>query len=196
MSTFHTLPILTFKTRYIGFSRSVRNDTLQDTKFINFIHDWIVGVTGLDNTKVVPKWQLESINPYDNQDWLAFGVLSRKADTYAYLDADNQLTRYESLRLGISFYGPNADRIASEYREGVQVDANRTYLQLLDIGLVQCGTIISVPEMVKYKWIYRQDMWVELRKRIGIQYQSHYIESSSISISTETNNLNVGVSNG
>jgi len=147
---------------------------LLDAPLLDVIHDWIAGITGLKGDHVIPKWQRESNNPYDIADtWVSFGIMKRKADTFAcevWEDTRYILSRNESIRLLASFYGDQADQYVSIFREGMQVSQNLDFLRARNMTLSYSGDIVNVPEMIKYEWVYRQDLAFEIVRQIRYNY--------------------------
>ena len=137
----------------------------EDDAFLDFIHDWIVGLTGLDNKFVRPRWQPEQVNiPHESVNWLAFGISSRESDTFAAVehigigDGKDRLLRHERLELAVSCYGPNANTVLQNLKDGMQIGQNREALTLAKMNVLWCGDTIAAPELIKEKWLYRVDM--------------------------------------
>lgn len=179
----------------------------------DFLHGLFSGITGLAYDKVRPRWQPVPINrPAISVDWLAFGVVSRVADTFAVqgheqprwdetgrnYDTSGDTTagtfdedpydfviRHEVLDILCSFYGPSCEDLASALREGFSVSQNREALQLGKMGLVACGDIVSVPALVNDQWYKRVDMSVQIRRLIQRAYPILNIASSATGLITD-----------
>jgi hypothetical protein len=162
---------------------------LEDDALTDFLHDWVVGISGIDNANVRPRWQPEPANiPAENVNWLAFGIIRRLTDTYAaevHNASDpgyNQTRRHEVLFLAATFYGPNRNAYARRLREGMQVAQNREILSLNNMGLVESGDIMTSPEQVKDKWYPGATFTFSIRRQLVSDYAVRNILSSGIEL--------------
>lgn len=158
----------------------------------NFFHHWFAGITGLANTLIRPRWQPEPVNmPAHTATWMAFGITRRESDTFASEqhfpsgDGYNEIRRHEVLNLTLSFYGPDADNYVHLLREGVQVAQNRELLTVNNMGLVETGEIVTVPELVKEKWYYRVDMVIRIRRQIVRRYAVESLLKGQLTLNNE-----------
>lgn len=76
----------------------------------------------------------------------------------------NVFQRHEDLEVQCSFYGPDADDIASSVRDGFQLGQNREALGLANMGFVGTSSARRVPDLVNERWIDRFEMSVFLRR--------------------------------
>lgn len=156
-------------------------------------HDVIQGICGFsDGSLIRPRWQPEPPNQPDfNVDWVAFGVQTADADVYAYgkhdpsgnggLGAD-QVERDETLKVLISFYGPNSTMLISQFRDGIQIDSNRDALTAVGIKLQECQTETVLPALLKEKWVKRIDTNVIFRRRVKRSYAVNTIVSANVGL--------------
>lgn len=165
---------------------------LEDAGLLDFLHDWVQGITGLPATMIRPRWQPEPPNiPDEAVDWAAFGIMRREADTFVYeehhpdVNGYDELRRHEILHILLSFYGQNADNYCSLLREGMQVAQNREVLGLAGMGVINCGDISTVPEFVKEKWLYRTDLPFSIRRQIIREYPVLNLLSSVTQLNNE-----------
>ena len=167
-----------------------------DLQLQNFLHDWLVGITGLAPINVVPKWQPEAPNiGAITTDWLAFGITDKKTEGYPYIHHVNssvtfpngydELIRHEVFRLSCSIYGPNADNTSTILREGIYVPQNNEALWLNGMGLVHNTDIITMPELFKDRWVYKNILSITIRRNITIQYAIENILTASGTIYTD-----------
>lgn len=170
-------------------SQSPSPDVLEGEELADFFQRWISALTGLRGNMVRPRWQPEPPNlPKDHEDWVAIGIKRRESDTYAsevHFPEDpgyNELRRHEILHLLASFYGPRADYHAALFRDGIQVAQNREILTLNNMGLVESGDVIAVPELVKDKWLNRQDLEFSIRRQIVRHYKVLNLNSADVSV--------------
>lgn len=165
---------------------------LEGAALQNFLHDWFVALSGLDNTMVRPRWQAEPVNiPQATDSWLAFGITRYESDTFASEQhfasgsGYNEIRRHEVLNILLSFYGPSADSYAAILRDGMQVAQNREVLTLNAMGLVESGEVVAVPELVKDKWYYRADLTVRIRRQIVRQYAVQNLLTGHVGLDNE-----------
>lgn len=151
---------------------------LLDDALADFLQVWIVGLTGITASLVRPRWQPEPPNiPDFGTTWVAFGLTGSEADTFAAERHLNQLPngaseirRHEEMEYLVSFYGPAAESVMHNFREGIQVSQNREYLITQNMGLVSTGQATRVPELVKERWVNRIDLPLTLRRQIIRKY--------------------------
>lgn len=146
---------------------------IEGQSFNRFLNEVVVGISGLPGSFVRPRWQPEPANvPNLNEDWLSFGIQSKRADTYAVElhdgsgDGSDEIQRHETVEVLLSFYGPNADANLEIFREGLQVAQNREVFQLNAMGQTETGDAITIPALVKERWYYRVDMTWIFRRQI------------------------------
>ena len=158
---------------------------LEGTALVDFIQNWMVGITGVSGALVRPRWQPEPPNiPDEATTWIAFGITKRDADTFIYEvhnpagQGYNETRRNEILHFLASFYGPNADSIATQFRDGIQVAQNTEVLNLNNMGLVDSGELVVAPELVKEKWLYRVDLSFSIRRQVVRDYQVQTLQSA------------------
>lgn len=174
---------------------------LQDEAFENFLHDLFVGLTGISNELVRPRWQPEPPNQPDfGSDWLAFGIMRQAGDTYGYMEHDSdgdgtdQLTRHESVEILLSSYGPNASGNLSLLRDSLLVEQNRAVMVAAGMGQTETGEIIPAPTLVKDRWMRRFDMTMSFRRSIQRTYPVLTLLSAQGTLNTEamTTSIDVG----
>lgn len=184
---------------YLGqTSGPIEGSALQD-----FLQAVIAGITGIAGQYVRPRWQPEPPNlPGYGSDWCAFGIVSREADPFGMTQHDpagnggsgsDNVSRHENLDVLVSFYGPNADANAGQLRDGLLIDQNRAALTAADISLIGIGEVVSVPSLVKDRWLYRVDLPVFLRRLTTRTFNILTIESGQIVLDNEhyTETINV-----
>jgi hypothetical protein len=128
----------------------------------------IVGLTGLDESLVRPRFQdtLPKM-PGKGIDWCAVSVTD---DTGASSDASithdgeaevDTLTRQSQLKVLATFYGPTAKAMAEQVRDGLAIEQNRAALLESYISFVACGNIVAVPDLLGEQWRrgYDLPMW-------------------------------------
>lgn len=169
---------------------------LEDAVLDDFMHDLVAGVTGIDNKLVMPRWQEEPPNlPPKGTDWCAFGIPTRRTDTYPVISHDpsaaggegaDVLVRHEELDLLCSFYGPNNQGNATKLRDGMGIAQNREPLLAAGMGLVSVGEPTKAPELIKNTWVGRSDLTVVIKRAISREYPVRNVVSAEGTIDTET----------
>ncbi|HEX7826978.1 MAG TPA: hypothetical protein VF477_18900 [Mycobacterium sp.] len=151
---------------------------IEDAALDEFMGDIIAGCTGLDRDKFVrPRWQLDVPNaPARNVNWVAFGVMRRRADTFAVEQHDptdqgtDVMIRHEELDLLASFYGPNCQAYGTLLRDGLSIAQNREPLFLAGMGVISVGDVTRAPEMLKSAWYGRADLPYSIRREVRRVY--------------------------
>lgn len=184
-----------------GYLAPIGDQPTQDQSLIVFCQAVICGITAIDGTLARPRWQQEPPNlPPVDTDWVALGVTQINADTFHFEqhdpsanngDGEDLLVRTEEFDLACSFYGPNADAKATMLRDGLAIGQNRDQLYLAGIGLISVGPAVSVPALVKQKWLNRTDIRVSLRRQIKRSYPILHLLSASGTIVTVQLNVNI-----
>jgi hypothetical protein len=162
---------------------------LQGAALTAFFQQVFTGLTGLAGSMVRPRWQPVPPNQPDvNSDWMAFGITSRRGDTFAYEvhnpaaaggNGQDLMFRNEELEILCSVYGPDADANASNIRDGLAVPQNREALVLAGMALVECGDIVAVPQLLNAQWFYRLDMPVRFRRSVVQTYSVLHLLSAA-----------------
>lgn len=168
---------------------------LEDEALDDFLQAVVVGISGLAGTVVFPRWQTDVPNlPDAGTDWAAVGVTEQDPDTYAVTSHDpegadddgvDQLIRHETIVVKTSFYGPNAGKYMSLFRDGLQVEQNRAALTAAGFGLKQTSKPIRAPELVKGKWLNRIDLDLIVRRMILREYPVLSLLSANGTIYTD-----------
>lgn len=165
---------------------------LEGEALVDFFQEWVVALTGIEAALVRPRWQREPGNiPDENQTWVAIGITKRVKDTFAaevHHKADpgyNEVQRHEVLHFLTSFYGPDADEMADRFAHGMQLAQNREVLFQNSMGLVESGDALSVPELVKDRWLYRIDLTFSIKRQLVRQYAVYHIGSADVEVDNE-----------
>jgi len=171
---------------------AVNNAPLDDDDLVNFFQEWVVGLSGIDGSKVRPRWQPEATNiPDQNVNWLALGITISSADTYVaevHNNAGagyNEMRRHETLTVKTSFYGPKCSGTARRFRDAMQIAQNREVLSLNSMGLIESGDIVAAPELVKEKWYLRADLEFTIRRQVVRTYPISSLTGLQITLNNE-----------
>lgn len=140
-----------------------------------FIQTVLVGISAIPGDLVRPRWQIQPPKQPDlSVDWMAFGIVRHKRDTYAYsdLDADdnNNLIRQELLEVQCSFYGPNSLDVGSQVLDGFQIQQNLEALRSANMGFKEMSEMVHLPELVNERYIDRYEATLFLVRQIQRVY--------------------------
>lgn len=172
---------------------------LEGQALLRFFQAIIVGVSGLDGTMVRPYWQTEPPNvPEQGNAWCAFKIARRPSDEYPFVgrlpyapeDGADHLQKHEELNISTTFYdtGSNglADFYSAQFRDGLSVPQNREPLFLAGMGLTKIGDALTVPELLKKRWLYRVDFEFSVNRQIDRSYPVNTIISAEGTIYYDT----------
>lgn len=149
----------------------------EDIAFERFMQAVIVGVTGLVAANVRPRWAETPLAiPERGIDWSAFGVTGTEADDYPVVlhqsagNGTDEMQRHETIELMVSFYGPNSQRSATLFRDGLYIPQNREELWRAQVAVLDFGRLVSVPDLMNNQWRRRIDAPLRLRRCITRVY--------------------------
>jgi hypothetical protein len=80
------------------------------------------------------------------------------------------ITRGQELDIAISCYGPNAENTISLIREGIQLEQNREFLRLNNVGFVKTSPVINTSTEINKRWSKRKDFKLTLRRIVERYY--------------------------
>lgn len=179
---------------------------LEGEELNDYLQQWVVGITGLAGNLVRPSFQPEPANvPTAGTAWAAIFIATAEADTYPYvgqIDDDAYLQRQEQLDMLCSFYdlGTNglADYYAKRLRDGTAIAQNRQPLYEKSMALRDVGEVLTVPSLLKNRWLYRVDLRVSINRQVDRLYGSTTIASVRGTVTTDeppqTRNINADIS--
>lgn len=182
-----------------GFVRPAASPApLEDTDLEDFLQAMVVGITGLPDDLVRPRWQEEPPDQPDiDTDWAAIGVTETDPDTFAatvHYPGYDELRRHEILNILVSFYGPHSNSYAELLRDGLQIAQNREVLTNNGMGLVETGDVTRVPSLVKQRWQQRADLPMRIRRQVKRQYPILDLVAAEVDLSNLKDDGSVMVS--
>jgi hypothetical protein len=169
---------------------------LEGQQLLDYIQEWFVNICGLPGNMVRPRWQAEppDITQAGNC-WMAFGITNRPSDQYPYVyhipggNGSDNLQRHEQLEILTSFYDTGSTGLADQYaallRDGTAIAQNREYLTNQGMNLVRAGNLLTVPSLLKLRWLYRVDLEIVIRRQIDRVYPVLNIESAEGDVYTD-----------
>lgn len=146
----------------------------------------VVGITGLDPTLVRPRLQLiQPKRPEAPITWAAVGVhevepwgdpsIQHVPATYdssgkLLTPAMDVLTEHVTLRVMVTFYGPQAERYGGILRRGIALPQNMEALSAQNIKLAHRGTLRGVGEIINELQVSRWDLDLLFNRKTTAQY--------------------------
>lgn len=163
-------PLSNNTTGQTGWLGPLNDDASYDLSLETQLSIWIRNVSGLAAGRVIARWQSDQPPiPPVTVNWCAFGVLMFDADSYpAFVnqgDATAEQWRHELVECLASFYGPDGQRTAARFRDGIAVSQNNDMLKQMGLTLVDCDHIRPAPELLNNQWVRRYDLMVRLRRK-------------------------------
>lgn len=173
---------------------------LTQTELEDFLHDFLVGLSGIENTLVRPEWQVyPGVYPGQNYhvpeipdvtvDWLAFGLRNRdgKFSPSQYMDKNDvfHMERIEWMELFCIFYGPNSQEIAALTRDNLFVTQNNEVLTQNKMSFVRVDQIVDASMYINDRWYRRADLAITLGRLIKRTYSVVPFASANGTVTAE-----------
>ncbi|CAI2418357.1 Uncharacterised protein [Serratia liquefaciens] len=158
-----------------GYLTPTASSQLDDEALERSLSDWVMGVTGLPDGHVRPRWTpiQPPLMPVE-VNWCAFGITGFQADANPAFtnttDAGSELWRHEVVECMASFYGPGSQRLVTIFRDGLTLTQNNDELKAIGLSLGSIGDIIPFPELINNQWVRRYDIAVRLRRKVIREY--------------------------
>jgi hypothetical protein len=163
---------------------------------LNLLQQLVVGITGLNGSLVRPRWQATPPQqPDPTVTWCAIGITGRAALDFPYIyhdstgnngDGQDVMQRQERIEVLASIYGPNAQQVAAELRDGLYIRQNTAPIRAYGFALYDVGDMVVTADLVNTQWIPRVDMPIRLMREIDRAYPILNLETlSEIQISTD-----------
>jgi hypothetical protein len=155
------------------------NQVIPGQPLINFLQQWIAGVSYIEETLVRPRWQPQPPNiPAFGTDWVAIGIAEFRpigiypsgARLWYAQPGIQQLQRFEEFELLCSWYGPHCEEFAGNLHDGSQVWQNYWVLNRAGIKLVEVHALRHVPELIREQYTDRIDMEITFRRVVIRDY--------------------------
>lgn len=173
-------------------------DTVIDDQALqDLLQGAVVGITGLPGPMVRPRWQTDPPPlPAVGADWAAIGAISFDTEGNAYIEhldeedsglGTDELTNWEAFDVIVSFYGPNAQRSAGRFRDGIQVPQNREALWTNgNIVYVDARGPENLPDLRNDQWVQRYDIRARFRRAVSRTYTVRNLVEASGTIQADT----------
>lgn len=140
-----------------------------------FIQSVLVGISGLPGPMVRPNWQVAPPKQPDLEvNWLSFGIILSKPDTYPYIGVDSNgvsvMLRQQAMEITCSIVGPAAMENASLIQDGFQISQNLDALKAAKMGFTETNEARHIPDLVNERFINRVEMSIFLVRQIQRSY--------------------------
>lgn len=141
-----------------------------------FMQGLVVGITGLEDKLVRPRWQPDPPPmPANDINWLAFDIRERLRDANAYVemvgDTQAKMLRHEEFTLACSFYGPQGPSYAEVLIDGLELAQNREPLFTAGMAYITSLPAVNVPEEHNNRWYARHDVSLRFRRELDKRYE-------------------------
>jgi hypothetical protein len=136
--------------------------TPDDFNIYHLVHDYIVGLTGLDNTLVRPMYQPNppTIPPFGT-DWIGFHIKVTDTNGSSYQGYKNDvlmLQRDLVFEVTLAIYGNNAIATSSQILAGMELTQNIEIFRPYNIAFGTKGKLMRVPELHNQRWLERYNL--------------------------------------
>lgn len=173
----------------------------EDDDLDNVLQAMIVGITGLNQQMVRPRWQpTVQKQPEPTTNWCSIGVVSSRADTYAYIQhlfgsditapAGDLEQRHEELEVLASFYGPQAKTNLGILRDGLGITQNLEAAKAAGLYFVEMESARAAPDFINQQWVRRWDTALRFRRMVARVYGINNILSAEIDLFDDSGHVN------
>jgi hypothetical protein len=127
------------------------------------VHDYIVGLSGLDNTLVRPMYQPNPPTiPDFGTDWIGINIKTTdmNGSSYQVLNKDDILTlrRDVTFEISLAIYGTNSFRVSTQIRSGMELTQNTEIFRPYNIAFGTHGKLVRSPELHNQRWLERYNL--------------------------------------
>lgn len=166
------------------------NTTTTDEQLENVLMDTVAGILNLPHTLVRPRWQPRPPKqPEPNVNWASVGIMSRAATDFPYIKhfpgGPDRLTRWGTLDVMVSLFGPACQELAEQLRDGFYIDQNREQLGAIGVKMIEATNMTAVPDLFNMQWINRFDLTIRFARAVDREYNVLDIASSEGTIATQ-----------
>lgn len=163
------------------YLRPTTSSQQDDTELEHTLVRWAQGVSGLPLEHVLLQWSAaEQSDPIlATEDSCSIGILTFQAnDNPAFVnqtDDSVQLWRNELIEVMISFFGPNGQGFATQFRDGAAIAQNQAVLNQAGLTFSALGAIVSAHELKNNQWVRRYNQHLTLQRKVIREYRRHSI---------------------
>jgi hypothetical protein len=166
------------------------------TQITAALQQMVAQLADLPGTLVRPRWQpVPPTQPSADTTWAAVGVTMTEVDEYPYIIHDptttlpgqpnpgvDRMTRWSTLTVMVSFYGPEADDCAARFRDAFYVGQNWEPLSALGLKMYSVHDLVRAAEIINQQFIDRFDLRMELRQQIDRVYPIFDIAAANVGV--------------
>lgn len=150
------------------------------------LNKWLRGLSGLPAGMVRPRWTpTQAAMPPQDANWCALGIMVTDDDANPAFqnqtDDSAEMWKHEQIECLASFYGPNSQSIAKQFRDGLMVSQNNAQLNEIGLSLGTYTKLTPAPELINNQWVRRYDITIYLRRKLVRTYGIKSILDASVS---------------
>lgn len=145
---------------------------------------WISGITGLSSDNIIPRWTeppLQTVSLDNTRCEFDLSIGHDANPLYIPVsEFGDELRQNETLEVNCTFYGPVAQTVAMQFRDGLYVAQNNTELNTMCMTVKSCGALTPAAELINNQWQRHYNLAVTLRRRVVREYGIQSILSGSV----------------
>lgn len=152
-------------------STAIRSDA------VDVLRLYLAAITGIEKTLVRKRWAVKpGIQPPVDADWASIGILEVRTDGFPYQQELKtpdvvRATSWQTLHCMASFYGPHAETLSDDFREGCQLPQNQRALKPFGLVIRSCeDSVTHVPDFSFEQWIDRFDVRFTVGRSVTRDY--------------------------
>ncbi|HEY1847059.1 MAG TPA: hypothetical protein VGH05_19680 [Buttiauxella sp.] len=167
-----------------GYLTPVSSPPAYDEALEQVLIRWISSLAGIPDDAIAPRWtepppQTAAVEQTRCEFDLAIGHDANPMFVPVSQYSD-ELRQTETLEVNCTFYGPDTQAIATQFRDGLYVAQNNTELNNLGMTIKTCGALTPSAEFINNQWLRRYTLTVTLRRRVVREYGIQSLLSGTV----------------
>lgn len=167
-----------------GYLTPVNSPPAYDELLEEALIHWISSLAGLPGDAIVPRWtEPPPQTPAVEQTRCEFDLSIGHDANPMFVPVSqygDELRQTETLEVNCTFYGPDMQAIATQFRDGLYVAQNNTELNNLGMTVKTCGALTPAADLINNQWLRRYNLTVTLRRRVVREYGIQSLLSGSV----------------
>jgi len=143
------------------------------------LNDLVVGVSGLPDDMVRPRWQPEApLVPKASENWAAIGVVRFNGERggpelrhYSDDPGYSVLTQFDYPVVATTFYGPDCEGYARQFKDGLSIAQNWEQAYARGLNLYEMADILLFGELINNVWYRRAELELTFRQTVARRYE-------------------------
>jgi hypothetical protein len=103
------------------------------------------------------------------------------------------MQRHATITVLMTFYGPQADTVAAQVRDGFYIPQNYEGLAAVGLKLRTIHDLQRVPELINQQYVDRADLRMEFRVQSDRVYPIRDLAGADVTLNTDTTSETVAV---